>query len=126
MSVRLVSWEEEDGPLTEKRLMGVLEREGYEVAVYAYRQGTVFPEHEHAQEKCDAVVEGFLRISVGETVYDLKPGDRLYLPAGTRHSAEVIGRRTVVSLDGTLWYPEPPLRRPPAESTRLTTCRACR
>jgi quercetin dioxygenase-like cupin family protein len=103
MSVRLVSWEEEDGPLTEKRLMGVLEREGYEVAVYAYRQGTVFPEHEHAQEKCDAVVEGFLRISVGETVYDLKPGDRLYLPAGTRHSAEVIGRRTVVSLDGTLW-----------------------
>jgi quercetin dioxygenase-like cupin family protein len=103
MSVRLVSWEEEDGPLTEKRLMGVLEREGYEVAVYAYRQGTVFPEHEHAQEKCDAVVEGFLRISVGETVYDLKPGDRLYLPAGTRHRAEVIGRRTVVSLDGTIW-----------------------
>jgi quercetin dioxygenase-like cupin family protein len=103
MSVRLVSWEEEDGPLTEKRLMGVLEREGYEVAVYAYRQGTVFPEHEHAQEKCDAVVEGFLRISVGETVYDLKPGDRLYLPAGTRHCAEVIGRKTVVSLDGTLW-----------------------
>lgn len=103
MSVRLVSWEEEDGPLTEKRLMGVLEREGYEVAVYAYRQGTVFLEHEHAQGKCDAVVEGFLRISVGETVYDLKPGDRLYLPAGTRHSAEVIGRRTVVSLDGTLW-----------------------
>jgi quercetin dioxygenase-like cupin family protein len=103
MSVRLVSWEEEDGPLTEKRLMGVLEREGYEVAVYAYRQGTVFPEHEHAQGKCDAVVEGFLRISVGETVYDLKPGDRLYLPAGTRHCAEVIGRRTVVSLDGTLW-----------------------
>jgi len=103
MSVRLVSWEEEDGPLTEKRLMRVLEREGYEVAVYAYRQGTVFPEHEHAQEKCDAVVEGFLRISVGGTVYDLKPGDRLYLPAGTRHSAEVIGRRTVVSLDGTLW-----------------------
>jgi quercetin dioxygenase-like cupin family protein len=103
MSVRLVGWEEEDGPLTEKRLMGVLEQEGYEVAVYAYRQGTVFPEHEHAQEKCDAVVEGFLRISVGETVYDLKPGDRLYLPAGTRHSAEVIGRRTVVSLDGTIW-----------------------
>ncbi len=103
MSVRLVSWEPEDGPMTEKRLMGVLEREGYEVAVYAYRQGTVFPEHEHAQEKCDAVVEGLFRIVVGETVYDLKPGDRLYLPAGTRHSAEVIGRKTVVSLDGTRW-----------------------
>jgi len=103
MSVRHVSWEEEDGPMTEKRLMGVLEREGYEVAVYAYRQGTIFPEHEHAQEKCDAVVDGFLRIVVGETVYDMKPGDRLYLPPGTRHSAEVIGRKTVISLDGTRW-----------------------
>jgi len=34
---------------------------------------------------------------------DLKPGDRLYLPAGRRHSAEVVGRETVVSLDGTRW-----------------------
>ncbi len=102
-SVRVVGWEEGDGPLTEKRLMGILEREGYEVAVYTYRQGTVFSEHEHACEKCDAVVEGLLRIRVGDAVYDLKPGDRLYLPAGTRHSAQVIGRKTVVSLDATRW-----------------------
>ncbi|MGH9366226.1 MAG: cupin domain-containing protein [Thermoanaerobaculia bacterium] len=101
--VRLERWQPEDGPLTEKRMMGVMEREGYEVAVYAYREGTVFPEHEHAQEKCDGVIEGFLRITVGDTPYDLAPGDRLYLPAGTRHSAQVIGRRTVLSLDGTRW-----------------------
>ncbi len=42
-------------------------------------------------------------MTVGETVYDLKEGDRLYLPAGTRHVAEVVGEKTVVSLDGTLW-----------------------
>ena len=101
--LRLESWEEEDGPLTEKRLMGVLEGEGYEVAVFAYREGTVFPEHEHAQEKCDAVIEGFLRITVEGQNFDLKPGDRLYLPAGTKHSAQVIGKKTVVSLDGTKW-----------------------
>jgi quercetin dioxygenase-like cupin family protein len=101
--VRLVRWEPEDGPLTEKRLMAAMEREGFEVVSYAYRQGTVFPPHAHGQEKCDAVLEGFLRITVGETSYDLKAGDRLYLPAGTRHSAEVIGRRTVLSLDGTRW-----------------------
>ena len=101
--VRFESWDGEDGPLTEKRLMGFLEREGYEVAVFAYREGTAFPEHEHAQDKCDAVLEGFFRITVLGRAYDLKPGDRLYIPAGTRHSAEVIGRRTVVSLDGTKW-----------------------
>jgi quercetin dioxygenase-like cupin family protein len=87
--------------MTEKRVMGLLEREGYEVVVYAYREGTVFEEHAHAQDKCDAVIEGFFRIRVGDEVFDMKPGDRLYIPAGTRHSAEVIGRRTVVSLDAT-------------------------
>ncbi len=101
MSVRLVSWEEEDGPLTEKRLMGVLEREGYEVAVYAHRQGTVFPEHEHAQEKCDAVVEGFLRIAVGETVYELKPGIEsievlLFPPVGRGSDVGVAASRNIL------------------------------
>jgi len=84
-------------------LRTILEREGYEVAVFAYREGTVFPEHEHGQEKCDAVIEGFLRITVEGQNFDLKPGDRLYLPAGTKHSAQVIGKKTVVSLDGTKW-----------------------
>ncbi len=101
--VRLERWERSDGPPTEKRMMGVLESEGYEVAVYAYREGTVFSEHEHSQEKCDAVLEGILRITAGGVAYDLKPGDRLYLPAGTRHSAEVVGSKTVLSLDGTKW-----------------------
>jgi len=100
-AVRLERWNIADGPLSEKRMMRVLEREGYEVAVYAYREGTVFTEHEHAQEKCDAVLEGTLRIAVGGSSYDLKPGDRLYLPAGTRHRAEVVGRATVLSLDAT-------------------------
>lgn len=101
--VRFVRWEPEDGPLTEKRLMAAMEREGYEVVTYAYRAGTAFPPHEHGQEKCDAVLEGILRVTVGESVYNLQAGDRLYLPAGTRHAAAVLGRRTVLSLDGTRW-----------------------
>jgi quercetin dioxygenase-like cupin family protein len=99
--VRLEHWDDADGPPTEKRMALALESEGYEVAVYAYKEGTIFPEHLHAQDKCDAVVEGTLRITIGQTPYDLKSGDRLYLPAGTRHTAEVIGTKTVLSLDGT-------------------------
>jgi quercetin dioxygenase-like cupin family protein len=101
--IRLEHWDAADGPFSERRMMRLLEREGYEVAAYAYREGTVFSEHEHAQDKCDAVLEGILRITVGGDVYDLKSGDRLYLPAGTRHRAEVVGRRTVLSLDATRW-----------------------
>jgi quercetin dioxygenase-like cupin family protein len=83
--------------------MKLMELEGYDVLVYTYRPGTMFPPHAHAQEKCDAVLEGSLRVTVEDAVFDLKPGDRLYLPAGTRHAAEVVGEKTVVSLDGTLW-----------------------
>ncbi|MGH9367612.1 MAG: cupin domain-containing protein [Thermoanaerobaculia bacterium] len=101
--IRLERWTAEDGPLSEKRLMAAIEREGYEVAVYTYREGTVFPEHVHAQDKCDAVLEGVLRVTVEGVAYDLSAGDRLYLTAGTRHAAQVVGRRTVLSLDGTLW-----------------------
>ena len=39
--------------------------------------------------------------TVRGAAYDLKAGDRLYLPAGTRHGARVLGRETVLSLDGT-------------------------
>ena len=101
--VRLERWARSDGPVTEKRMMGLLESEGYEVASYAYREGTVFSPHEHSQDKCDGVVQGVLRIVVGGETFDLGPGDRLYLPAGTRHSAQVVGNVTVLSLDGTRW-----------------------
>jgi quercetin dioxygenase-like cupin family protein len=101
--VRLERWDSSDGPLTEKRMMGLMESEGYEVASYAYREGTVFGPHEHAQDKCDGVVQGVLRVTVGNQTYDLGAGDRLYLPAGTRHSALVVGNETVLSLDGTRW-----------------------
>lgn len=83
--------------------MLAMEMEGYDVLVYTYRAGTVFPAHEHAQPKCDAVLEGTLRVTVGDAVWDLTAGDRIYLPAGTRHAAEVVGEKTVVSLDGTHW-----------------------
>jgi quercetin dioxygenase-like cupin family protein len=84
-------------------MMRAMELEGYDVLVYTYRPGTVFPEHDHARAKCDAVVSGVLRVTVAGASFDLGAGDRIYLPAGTRHSAEVLGNDTVVSLDGTLW-----------------------
>ena len=101
--IRLERWHPSDGPITEKRMMGVMESEGYEVASYVYRAGTVFGPHEHAQDKCDGVVQGVLRVVVGDETFDLGSGDRLYLPAGTRHSAQVVGNETVLSLDGTRW-----------------------
>jgi quercetin dioxygenase-like cupin family protein len=101
--IRFERWQPADGPLTERRMMKLMEFEGCDVLVFTYRPGTVFPEHEHGQDKCDGVLEGVLRVTAGDAVFDLRPGDRLYIPAGTRHAAEVVGEKTVVSLDGTFW-----------------------
>ncbi len=101
--VRVEKWHHADGPLSERRLMLAMEMEGFDVLVATYRAGTVFPPHEHAQSKCDAVLEGTLRVTVGDAAWDLSAGDRIYVPAGTRHAAEVVGEKTVVSLDGTHW-----------------------
>jgi quercetin dioxygenase-like cupin family protein len=101
--VRVERWPRGEGSPTEKRVMRAMELEGYDVLVYTYRSGTVFAEHEHAHAKCDAVVSGVLRVTVAGASFDLGAGDRIYLPAGTPHSAEVVGNDTVVSLDGTLW-----------------------
>ena len=98
---RREAWDPRDGEMTERRLRRAMEHEGFEVAVYAYRPGTAFDWHSHAEEKCDAVVEGTFRIELEGSVFDLRPGDRLYVPAGARHRAEVVGARTVISLDGT-------------------------
>ena len=103
LEVRLEHWGRGDGPLTEKSMMRVLESEGYEVVVYAYRAGTAFPEHSHSREKCDAVLQGTLRVTIAGVLLYLKRGNRLYIPAGTRHSAEVVGEETVLALDGTKW-----------------------
>lgn len=90
-----------DGPLSEKGLTLRLERLGYSVTRYVYPPGTRFPEHEHAIDKIDAVISGRFRIIMGRTAVVLEAGDRIAVPRGARHSAEVVGNEPVVSLDAT-------------------------
>ncbi len=93
-------WDKQaDGPLSESALRQRLEALGYEVSFYVYPPGTAFPSHTHGVDKIDAVLSGHFRLSMnGESVV-LGPGEWLAVPSGVVHSAEVVGDRTVVSLD---------------------------
>lgn len=100
VSELLERWNEErDGPATEEALLRKLEDRGYRVSRYEYPPGTTFPEHTHAVDKIDAVVSGRFRLEMGGEEVVLEAGDRLAVPRGTPHSAEVVGDETVVSLD---------------------------
>lgn len=93
-------WDEErDGPYSEDALRRKLEQRGYRVTRYTYPPGTVFPDHTHAVEKVDAVVAGRFRMTTADGEVILEAGDALQVPAGTVHSAEVVGKEPVVSLD---------------------------
>jgi len=90
-----------DGPLTEEALRRKLEARGYSVARYVYPPGTHFAEHTHAIDKIDAVLSGRFRMTLEGQAVVLEPGDFLAVPRGALHSAEVVGREEVVSLDAT-------------------------
>ncbi len=98
--MKVLRWDaERDGPLSEDALRRKLQAHGYCVTRYEYPPGTRFPAHTHEIDKIDAVVSGAFRLTLPEGSVVLGPGDALTVPAGTTHSAEVVGTRTVVSLD---------------------------
>ncbi len=87
------------GPLSEEGLRRRLEAAGYSVQRYVYSPGTCFPDHEHPMDKVDAVLAGRFRIRMNGADILLEAGDTVDVPAGTVHSAEVVGDQPVVSLD---------------------------
>lgn len=95
------AWSEaRDGRLTEAALRAAIEARGYTVTRYVYPPGTRFPAHSHGVDKIDAVLSGRFRMGTEGASVDLTAGDRLYVPAGLVHTAEVVGTEPVVSLDG--------------------------
>ena len=88
-----------DGELNEEALRKKLEKKGYRVSRYTYGPGTYFGDHNHGVAKIDAVLSGTFRMGMHGQFVDLGPGDWIEVPAGTTHSAEVIGDESVVSLD---------------------------
>ena len=101
MPVRVEHWQATWGTLSEAAMRKRLEAEGYSVSRYTYPQGTYFSEHTHAVDKKDTALRGRLKIGAEGREVVLEAGDMIEIPAGTVHTAEVVGEEAVVSLDAT-------------------------
>jgi len=88
-----------DGALNEANMRAKLEARGYSVQRYIYAPGTYFPDHTHGVDKIDGVLSGRFRMAMGGMKVILEAGDCLAVPAGAVHSAEVVGKESVISLD---------------------------
>ncbi len=84
----------------EDKLQREIESLGYRVSRYVYPPGTIFSVHVHPVDKIDAVVSGVFKIVLEGKDIILRAGDMIHVPKGVRHSAEVIGNESVISLDG--------------------------
>jgi quercetin dioxygenase-like cupin family protein len=100
-SPSVIHWKASDGQLTESAMRRKLEDLGYRVSRFTYAPGMSFPEHTHAADKIDVVLEGMFRMTVDGTDVLMTPGDAIAVPRGTPHSAEVVGNTPVVSLDAS-------------------------
>ena len=94
-------WDSAVGPLQLSTLRAALEREGMITAWWSDVPGTMIPMHSHHFPETRWVLSGYLRVTASETVFELGPGDRLDLPAGTPHASEVMGLAPAVYVTGT-------------------------
>lgn len=78
-----------------------MEREGYRVFQWGDRPEAVYALHKHDEDQSHWIVSGSLELSVERVgVFVLEAGDRDFMPAGTWHSARVVGEEPVVYLIG--------------------------
>lgn len=94
-------WDSGQGPLQLSALRTELQSEGLNTAWWSEVPGVRVEEHEHPFPEARWVLSGYLRVYVGDEVVDLGPGERLDLPAGTKHGFEVIGLSPAVFVTGS-------------------------
>ncbi|MBX3292203.1 MAG: cupin domain-containing protein [Acidobacteria bacterium] len=89
------------GTIDESNCSRVLADEGYFSFRWSDAPGAVYPDHHHSTDQSHWILSGRLELTVeGYGTFVLEAGDRDIMPAGTKHSARVLGNEPVVYLIG--------------------------
>lgn len=99
--VKVVKWQSTDTTgINEEEAQARLHQEGYENFKWTDVAGADYPRHRHDYDECLWILEGEISFTIEGVVYQLQPGDRLYLPAKVPHTAQVLGGKSVTYLVG--------------------------
>lgn len=101
MRLEVLPWEGDAAP-DEKTLRARLARDGFSAFAWTDAPFAHYAEHAHDHDECIWLVAGAITFGAAGRELALAPGDRLMLPAGTRHTADagpdgatyLIGQRT--------------------------------
>jgi quercetin dioxygenase-like cupin family protein len=64
-----------------------------------FEPGGTYELHSHPHEQISVMVSGRMRLTVGDEVRDIGPGDMWYAPANVEHGGEILGDEPVVFID---------------------------
>ena len=82
-------------------LRHILVSEGYTVFQWGDSPGSALPTHKHDNDQTHWIISGALEMTVERFgTFILEPGDRDFMPAGTYHSARILGEEHVIYLVG--------------------------
>jgi quercetin dioxygenase-like cupin family protein len=103
MELKVTPWRSETPP-TEEELRASLEAQQLKVYHWSNAPEDVYTSHTHGYHKVVCVVKGSIKFDLPtqHETYTLKPGDRLDIPAGIRHSA-IVGPEGVTCLEAHIY-----------------------
>ena len=64
-----------------------------------FEPGGTYEFHSHPHEQMSVIVSGRMRLTVGNEVREIGPGDMWYAPANMKHGGEILGDEPVVFID---------------------------
>ena len=64
-----------------------------------FEPGGTYELHSHPHEQLSVIVSGCMRLTVGDEVREIGPGDMWYAPANVLHGGEILGNEPVVFID---------------------------
>jgi quercetin dioxygenase-like cupin family protein len=76
------------------------QKRGYSCAPFTDPPGREWNDFRHATNELVTVVDGELRLSIGDDTLVCRPGDEVFIPKGAVHSVKNVARRTTRWLFG--------------------------
>ena len=64
-----------------------------------FEPGSVYPLHSHPYEQISVIVQGRMRLDVGDESREVGPGDMWFVPSDMPHGGLVLGEEPVVFID---------------------------
>ena len=107
---RLLQSRKEESCLRKKSTLGyrqVVENISMKTVVYGektlmvefdLRQGAHLPNHDHPHEQTGYLVSGRMKLTIGEEVFYVGPGDSWSIPGGVKHCADILENSIAVEV----------------------------